>query len=48
MEYLLGILERRAVEYGAELISWKQLTAKNAPQIFKQMDIILADYRHIL
>jgi len=35
MEYLLGTLKRRAVEYRAELISWKQLTAKNAPQIFK-------------
>jgi len=48
MEYLLGTLERRAIEYKVELISWKQLTAKNAPQIFKQMDIILANYRHIL
>ena len=48
MEYLLGTLKRRAVEYRAELISWKQLTAKNAPQIFKQMDIILANYRYIL
>ena len=48
MEYLLGILERGAVEYGAELMSWKQLTVKNAPQIFKQMDITLADHKHIL
>ena len=48
MEYLLGTLERRAVEYGAELMSWKQLTVKIAPQIFKQMDITLADHKHIL
>jgi hypothetical protein len=35
MEYLLGTLERKAVEYRAELISWKQLIVKNTPQIFK-------------
>ena len=48
MEYLLGILERRAVEYKAELISWKQLIVKNTPQIFKQIDIIFINHRHIL
>ena len=48
IEYLLGTLERKAVEYGAEIGSWKQLTAKTAPQIFKQMDVTHADHKHIL
>ena len=48
MEYLLRTLERGAMEYGVELIYWKQLTVKNTPQIFKQMDIILVNYRYIL
>lgn len=48
MEYLLITLERKAVEYGVEMQSWKQLTAKTAAQIFKQMDITLPDHKHIL
>ena len=45
LEFLMGILENKAIEYGKDLTEFRQ---RADPQTLEQMDIDLPDHKHLL